>query len=185
MKQAAYGAALFIFLAIPVVADVLESIMIMHMHMQMPLLIFCGFLIAVFFRRKFPTFFAKWNGDGIPGILLFTLIMLYWMIPRTMDDALTNMTVEIFKFISLPFLAGIPLRDSWKKIGSAGKKVIWVTFTFMFYIMGFLYIKAPIQLCNNYLLIDQLTLGWGYMTMAICFTIYLLYLAFTNKYETV
>lgn len=185
MKQASYGLAMFIFLAIPVVAQVLESIMIMHMHMQMPLLVISGFLMAVYFQRKFPGFFSKWNADGIPGILLFTLIMVYWMIPRTMDDALGKISVEVFKFISLPFLAGLPLRDSWIKISPMGKKAVIVMFTLLFYIMGFLYIKAPVQLCNNYLLIDQITLGWGYMTMAICFSIYLFYLAFINKNEPV
>lgn len=183
MKQARYGLALFIFLAIPVVAEVLESIMIMHMHMQMPLLVISGFLMAVYFQRQFPGFFSKWNADGIPGILLFTLIMIYWMIPKAMDDSLTKMGVEVFKFISLPILAGIPLRDSWKKISPGGKKAAIVIFTFLFYILGFLYIKTPVQLCNNYLLIDQITLGWGYMTMAICFSIYLVYIAFTDSHE--
>lgn len=181
MKQAAYGLALFLLLTIPFVADALESIMIMHMHMQMPLLILSGFLMAAYFQRRFPGFFAKWNADGMPGILLFTLIMVYWMIPRTMDDALTKTSVEIFKFISLPFLAGIPFRDSWKKISDTSKKVVIVIFTLLFYVMGFLYIKAPAQLCNNYLLIDQITLGWGYMTMAICFSIYLVYIAFSKS----
>lgn len=184
MKQSKYGLALLLFMAIPPMASVLESIMIMHMHMQMPLLVFSGFLMAPFFQSKLPKFFAKWNEDGIPGILLFTLVMVYWMIPRTMDDALTTTSVELFKFISLPFLVGVPLRDSWKKIGSGSKKIVFTVFTALFYVMGFLYIKAPIQLCNNYLLIDQITLGWGYMTMAICFSIYLIYLAFIDKQES-
>lgn len=185
MKQLKYGLSLFVFLAIPPVANILESIMIMHMHMQMPLLVFAGFLMAPFFQSKFPKLFSGWNEDGIPGILLFTVVMVYWMIPKTMDDALTAFSVEAFKFISLPFLAGIPLRDSWKKIGLNMKKAVFILFTALFYVMGFLYIKAPIQLCNNYLLIDQITLGWGYMTMAICFSIYLVYIAFTDKQEPI
>ncbi|WOV88947.1 hypothetical protein QWT69_07540 [Sporosarcina oncorhynchi] len=181
MKQTKYGLALLLFLAIPIVAQLLESIMIMHMHMQMPLLIISGFLIAPFFQWKYPQFFAEWNKNGIPGMLLFTVIMLYWMIPRTMDDALTKLPVEVFKFISLPFLAGLPLRDSWSKIANNGKRITFIVFTTLFYVMGFLYIKAPVQLCNNYLLIDQLTLGWGYLTLAICFSIYLVYIAFIDS----
>lgn len=149
----------------------------------MPLLVFSGFLMAPFFQKKIPRFFTRWNEDGVPGILLFTLIMVYWMIPKTMDDALTTSSIEFFKFLSLPFFAGIPLRDSWSKLGFNGKKVIILIFTALFYIAGFLYIKAPVQLCNNYLLIDQITLGWGYMTMAICFSIYLVYIAFIRKLE--
>ncbi|MCR2823499.1 hypothetical protein [Lederbergia panacisoli] len=185
MKQSIYGLVLFIFLVIPPVASLMESVMIIHMHMQMPMLIIAGFLMAKFFQIRFPRFFEKWNQNGVPGILLFTIIWVYWMIPRTMDEALTIQAIEIFKFISLPFLAGIPLRDSWKKISSKWKNVIFISFTIMFIGMGWLYIFAPVQLCNNYLLIQQITLGWGFMTMAICMVIYLFYITFTDssKYE--
>ncbi|MBS4220456.1 hypothetical protein KHA96_19315 [Bacillus sp. FJAT-49711] len=185
MKQSLYGLVLFIFLIIPPVASLMESVMIIHMHMQMPLLIIAGFLMGRFFQLQFPRFFEKWNQNGMPGILLFTIIWVYWMIPRTMDDALTIQTVEIFKFVSLPFLAGVPLRDSWKKLDSKWKNVIFISFTIMFIGMGWLYIFAPVQLCNNYLLIQQITLGWGFMTMAICMVIYLFYITFTDssKYE--
>ncbi|WNF36254.1 hypothetical protein RJD24_17670 [Bacillaceae bacterium IKA-2] len=185
MNQFIIGLFLLLFLALPPVANLLESIMIMHMHMQMPLLVVSGFLIAKYFLRRFPNFFEKWNQNGIPGIMLFMIIMVYWMIPRTMDDALTLQSVQIFKFISLPFLAGIPLRDSWKKINSIAKNAIIISFTIIFFAMGWLYIKWPDPLCNNYLLIEQITLGWGFMTMAFCMMIYLAYNAFVDpsKYE--
>src|SRR5699024_4691463 len=106
MKQSAYGLILFIFLILPPVSNLMESIMIIHMHMQMPMLVLAGFLMGKFFQIKFPHVFEKWNKDGTPGILLFGIIMLYWMIPRTMDEALVMNSMEIFKFISLTFLAG-------------------------------------------------------------------------------
>ncbi|MGM0878140.1 MAG: hypothetical protein ACQEWV_26365 [Bacillota bacterium] len=180
MKQSIIGLLLFIVLALPPVVTLLESIMIIHMHMQIPLLLFAGFLMARFFQIRFPHFFEKWNRNGVPGIILFIIINVYWMIPRTMDEALTVEGVELFKFISLPFLAGIPLRDSWKKIGRIGKNVIFIGFTVMFIGMGWLYIYAPVQLCNNYLVIEQVTLGWGFLTMAICMVIFLLYIFFID-----
>ncbi|CAM3163215.1 hypothetical protein FITA111629_07255 [Filibacter tadaridae] len=185
MKQARFGLLLFLFLLIPPVAHLLESIMIIHMHMQMPLLVIAGFLMAPFFQKRFPRLFENWNHAGIPGILLVTIVWLYWMIPRTMDDALTVQSVEAFKFFSLPFLVGVPLRDSWKKIGLTVKKIIFIGFTILFFGMGILYIKVPVQLCNNYLLIEQITLGWGFVTMAICIVIYLWYFVFMDhsKYE--
>jgi hypothetical protein len=183
MKQSIYGLLLFIVLALPPVANLLESIMIIHMHMQMPLLVIAGFLMARFFQIRFPHFFEKWNRNGVPGIILFVIISVYWTIPRTMDEALTVQSIEVFKFISLPILAGIPLRDSWKKLGSIGKNVIIISFTIMFFGMGWLYIDSPVQLCNNYLLIEQITLGWGFLTMAICMVIYLLYIAFIDHSE--
>ena len=180
MNQSFYGLLLFIFLIVPPVAHLMESVMIIHMHMQMPMLIIAGFLMARFFQMRYPNLFNKWNNNGVPGILLFTIVFLYWMLPRAMDDALTNEAVEIFKFISLPFLAGFSLRDSWKKLGTIGKNVIFISFAVIFLGMGWLYIQAPSQLCNNYLLIDQITLGWGYLTMAICIAIYLAYNFFVD-----
>lgn len=185
MKQFIYGLLLLIILILPPVKNLLESIMIVHMHMQMPLLVVAGFLMARLFLIRFPRFFEKWNSNGVPGIILFIFITVYWMLPRTMDEALTVPSVEVFKFFSLPFLAGIPLRDSWGKLSVFGKNVIIIIFAIMYFVVGWLYIYAPVQLCNNYLLIDQITLGWGFLTTAICMGIYLFYLTFTNssKYE--
>ena len=185
MKQSIYGFVLFVFLILPPVANLLESIMIIHMHMQMPLLVIAGFLMAKFFQTRFPHFFEKWNHNGVPGIILFVIIWVYWMIPRTMDEALTVQSVELFKFFSLPFLAGIPFRDSWKKLGSTGKNVIFISFTIMFIGLGWLYIGSPVQLCNNYLIIEQITLGWGFLLTAICMVLYMAYVTFIDhsKYE--
>ncbi|MDQ0254808.1 hypothetical protein J2S74_002187 [Evansella vedderi] len=181
MNQFIYGLILFIVLALPPVSNLLESIMIVHMHMQMPLLVVAGFFMGHYFQLRFPEFFQRWNENGIPGILLFTIIMIYWMIPRTMDEALTMQSVQLFKFISLPFFAGVPLRDSWPKLSLRGKNILITGFTLMFIGMGLLYVLSPEQLCNNYLLVEQITLGWGFITMAICMVIYLAYKTFINE----
>lgn len=180
MRQSLYGFGLYLFLVLPPVAKLMESIMIIHMHMQMPMLVFAGWLIAKFWQTNFPRFFLQWNNNGVPGLVLFIFISVYWMIPRTMDEALMSYAVEWFKFISLP-LAGLALRDSWSKIGLLVKQYILYGFTLMFIGMGWLYISAPIQLCNNYLLIEQITLGWGFLTTAICMIVYLIYDVFADK----
>lgn len=181
MKQYTYGLLLLIILMLPPVSNLMESVMIIHMHMQMPLLVFTGYLMARYVQIRFPAFFDKWNSNGLPGIMLFIIITVYWMLPRAMDEALNDQSVQLFKFFSLPFLAGIPLRDSWNKLNSKGKGLIFVGYTIIFVGMGWLYIYSPMQLCNNYLLIEQITLGWGFITMALCMLIYMLYLTFTDS----
>jgi hypothetical protein len=161
MKQSVYGLLLYAALILPPVADLMESIMVVHMHMQMPMLVIAGFITANVIRLRFPRFFEKWNGNGVPGMILFATIMGFWMVPRTMDEALATPAAEIFKFVSLPFMAGIPLRDSWKKLGPVGKNITIGGFAILFYFMGWLYVNDPDQLCNNYLLVEQITLGWG------------------------
>ncbi|MBB6454054.1 hypothetical protein HNQ94_002505 [Salirhabdus euzebyi] len=183
MKQAKYGLILYLFMILPPVSSLLESIMIVHMHMQMPLLIISGFLMAPYFLQKCPKFFEKWNQNGIPGILLFIIIVSYWMLPRAMDEALTIPFVEAFKFFSLPFLAGIPLRDSWKKLHSIGKDITFVYFILTFVILGWIYVAVDEQICNNYLMIEQKTLGWGSLATAAILIIYLLQLIFFDHSE--
>ncbi|WP_138414573.1 hypothetical protein [Aquibacillus sediminis] len=183
MKQAIYGLILYIFLILPPVANLLESIMIIHMHMQMPLLVFSGFLMGRYVITRFSSFFEKWNSNGIPGILLFVIIWSYWMVPRAMDEALTLQSVEMFKFISLPFLAGIPLRDSWKKLHAIGKDILFIYFISMLILMAWIYIGADDQICNNYLIVEQKTLGWGSLALAACVLLYLLQLLFTDQSE--
>jgi hypothetical protein len=176
-----FGLLLFVFLVIPPVAHYMESVMIIHMHMQMPLLVIAGCLMGRAVQIKFPSFLAKWNENGVPGILLFTIVTALWMVPRMMDEALASQGTEWFKFLSLALLAGVPLRISWGLLSPAWKNSIFILFTGLFALMGWLYIKVPIQLCNNYLLIEQITLGWAFVTMAVCLAIYTVYQARTEQ----
>ncbi len=86
MRQFYYGLALLLFLALPPVRHLMESIMAMHMHMQMMLLFVSGLLMSPFIQKKIPGLFAKFNKTGYPGLLLLLIILFYWMLPRTMDD---------------------------------------------------------------------------------------------------
>lgn len=172
MKQAIYGLILYLFLMLPPVIYLSESIMAIHMHMQMPLLAIVGMLMTPFLQKIFPRFFTKWNENGFPGILLFLIVFSYWLIPRAMDDAMTTTFVEVFKFISWPFLIGVPLRDSWSKISLLYKNSLLSIVAILYLLMAWLYIFSPDQLCNNYLIVDQRTLGWSFLLIAFCLLIY-------------
>src|SRR5690625_6239864 len=97
--------------------------MTIHMHMQMPLLAVAGMLMYPFLKHKFPRFFEKYNKNGIPGILLFLIVVSYWLLPRAMDEALTMAAVQRFKCISWACLVGGPLRGSWGRLAVLGKNL--------------------------------------------------------------
>src|SRR5690606_38804037 len=127
-----------------------------------------GMLMTPLLQKKFPSFFNKWNENGIPGIILFLIVFLYWLLPRAMDETLALTHVEVFKFISWPFLIGVPLRDSWKKLSTGWKNAVYIIISVAYLLMAWLYIFSPDQLCNNYLIVDQRTLGWGIFLIESC-----------------
>ncbi|MFD1038863.1 hypothetical protein ACFQ3N_10750 [Virgibacillus byunsanensis] len=184
MKQAISGTVLYLILIIPPVVSFLESMMILHMLVQLPLLILSGWLIGKVMITKYKSLFNKWNKDGVPGIMLVVFITIYWMLPRSLDEALTITVVELFKFVSLPLLVGISLRDSWGKLQSLGKSFIYLNYLSMFGFMAWLYIDTPIQICNNYLEIQQRVLGWGFLVLTAAMALYIIQMVFTDHSES-
>ncbi|GAB3790007.1 hypothetical protein [Virgibacillus kimchii] len=183
MRQTKYGLILYIFLMLPPVATLFEFNMTIHMHMQMPLLAAAGMLMYPYLKRKFPGFFEKYNKNGIPGIILLLIVVSYWLLPRAMDEALTVPAVQVFKFISWPFLVGVPLRDSWNKLSVFGKNVVLGILSILFILMAVVYIFADSQLCNNYLIVEQITLGWAFGFIALALIIYIIQQFFIDHSE--
>lgn len=167
MKRFIYGLLLFAFLAMPPIVSFLESHMLLHMHVQMPLLAFAGMLWTPFLQAKFPRFFSRWNEDGVPGIVLVSLVVTYWILPRAMDEAIQFSSVEVFKFISWPFFVGVAMKDSWKKLKGRQQLFSTLYFSFIYGVMGFVYIFAEEQLCNNYLIVEQRLLGWSFLAISL------------------
>lgn len=184
MKQVIYGLGLYILLITPPIISKLESMMILHMLVQIFLLMVVGWLVGKYVIEKYENFFAKWNEDGIPGILFVFLVTTYWMIPRAMDDAIALWYVELFKFISLP-VTGLLFRDSWNKLQVIGKSFVFLNYVSTFGLMGWLYVDSPIQLCNNYLEWDQKILGWGFLVITLAMIIYIVQITFTDQSEKV
>lgn len=184
MKQTIVGIVLYILLWVSPIITLVESIMILHMLVQIPLLIIAGWLVGQFVMIKYRSFFTKWNDNGVPGVLIFVFITMYWMIPRAMDEALGIWYIELFKFVGLP-LAGLVFRDSWEKLQILGKSFIFLNYISMFGLMGWLYVDSPIQLCNNYLELEQKILGWGFLFITAGMIIYIVQLAFTDQSEKV
>ncbi|GGA74038.1 hypothetical protein [Ornithinibacillus halotolerans] len=176
------GSLIFLILIIPPIRIYMESMMIIHMLVQLPLLIVVGWCIGEYIENKYPKLFELINGNGVSGIIIFVAITMFWMLPRTLDEALTFPIYEIFKFISLP-LAGFLLKDSWRKIKAFGRIFIYLNYLSMFGLMGWLYLDSPIQICNNYLLEQQKTLGWGFIFITALMVLYVLQSVFTDQSE--
>lgn len=152
--------ALVTLLALPPLRVWLEGSMAGHMLVHIPLLTAAGVLAAFALPPHWQRRLAAHNTCGLPLTLLAGFVSTYWMLPRALDAALTNPWMEAAKFVSLPVLAGLPLAVSWRPLGVIGRGFVAANFISMLAVLGWLYIVAPVRVCNNYLVNQQAFAGW-------------------------
>lgn len=145
----------------------LERDMAVHMTVQLPLLIGVGWLVAGAFRPLEPRWLARADWLGIPGIVAVVLGTSFWMLPRALDSALANPPMDLAKFTTLPFLVGLPLGLSWRRMPPLGRAFIWANFIPKLGAIGGLYLAAPTRLCAYYRLDQQAVAGWTLILVAL------------------
>ena len=178
--KAGLGMGLIAFLALPVGRSLLESSLINHMLVQIPLLALAGWLIGNGLLRDQ---LKNWNDRGIPGLLIALFAMLFWMIPRWLDAALSEPLWEVIKFITVPLLIGLPLGISWPRLSSFARAVVWCNGISMLVVIGWLYVAAPVRVCNNYLVNQQEEFGFTAMLVALGFAVYWIGIAFFGSWN--
>ena len=175
--QAAAGAMLLLVLALPSLREALERDMVRHMLVQIPLLVVAGWLLAPpgGVSGKIAD---GWDRHGIVGVLTANLVAAYWMLPRSLDDAIALAAVEAAKFISLPLLVGVALRCSWPRMPTLGRGFVVANAISMLGIAGWLYLAAPVRVCVYYLTDQQETVGRSLLYLAGAITASILCAAF-------
>lgn len=161
------GAAIIALLALPGMRHGLERVMIVHMLVQIPLLAGAGALMAMALPMRWTARLALWNGQGISGILMAVMVSSWWMVPRALDWALASPAMELTKFVSLPLLVGAPLALSWSDLGGMGRGFVIANVLPMWAAVGWLYLAAPVRVCNFYLVEDQTAAGAGLLAVSI------------------
>ncbi len=159
MKRVSGGLLIFGVLAVPPMRLALEQTMVGHMLLQLPLLVLCGILIGQGLHVRVRGLLQAANGYGVTGLVLAIVTALFWMLPRHLDAALEEAGYEAAKFISLPLLIGIPLQLSWHRLTAIGRGLIWSNLVAMLWVLSWLYLAAPVRVCNNYLIDEQTLVG--------------------------
>lgn len=152
-------------------AGLLESSMAGHVLLQIPLLVTVGYVVATRIENRLQSLQRRWNACGIPGVLLASFVIAFWMIPRWLDASLTGEAVAWAKYLSLTLLAGIPLGLGWNAMRGIARGVVKIEFLAMLYRLGWLYLISPDRLCNNYLLTDQIWLGRGMLVVGLALSL--------------
>jgi hypothetical protein len=153
------AALLFVALLLPPSRRLLESSMTLQMLVQLPLLIGVGYLLREAVPAALAGVIARWNEHGISGLVLASLAGMFWMLPRSLDAAVSLPWMAFAKFASAPLLIGLPLGLSWPQMGFVVRGVFLLELIATFFRLGWLYLVSPLRLCNNYLLDDQQRAG--------------------------
>lgn len=167
MVRRAALAVLYLALATPAARSWFEASMTGHMLLQIPLLTAIGVLSARLLPGHRQDRLLGVAGGALPCLLLALFVSTYWMLPRALDSALTHPLAEIAKFVSLPLLVGAPLGLAWKRLTLIGRGFVWTNFISMLAVLGWLYIAAPVRVCNNYLLDQQESAGWSMVKLSL------------------
>jgi hypothetical protein len=170
----AWGAAALICLGVALgLSGPLTALMSLHMLVQIPLLVLAGLFAERAWRAGHPPRAGarprpawSYNEYGIPGLLLVSLVGAGWMIPKALDDALTDWRVAAFKYLGLP-VCGWVLGASLRHSNVVIKLFFLGNFCWMSAIVGMIYLDQPIRLCNAYLQDDQDWSGRGLIALAI------------------
>jgi len=116
-RSSALPALLFLLLLAPPIRTALEASMTTQMLVQMPLLILVGVLLSRAMPARMTRVMAGWDCHGITGFLLATLVGAFWMLPRSLDAAVTDPLFAVAKYLTMPLLIGLPFALSWQRMG--------------------------------------------------------------------
>lgn len=164
-------------LGMPAVRGAMESDMALHMLLQFPLIVFSGWLLAKRIPSQTRACLQEWNRAGIAGLLFASMVLMFWMLPRAIDMVLIDGPLELGKFISLG-LAGAALELSWRSAGMIVRGFFLGNLLPMMMVVGWLYVEAPVRICNAYLSSDQLRTGSGLLALAMAGCLVWLYAFF-------
>ncbi len=150
---------LLLIAAAPSLARWWEAALLRHMLMQVPMLTLSGVLLGSLITRRSSSKMASEQLEGVAAVLLAAFCLTFWMLPRWLDAAVTNPSVDAAKVGSLVLLAGLPLGWGWPRLGPLARAFIWVHVISMLVALGILYLTFPDRLCNSYLISEQPALG--------------------------
>lgn len=150
---------LMLILIIPPVREKLEMSMTTHVALQLGGLAIAGWFMGAALRRRVAHVSRILNSNGLCGLAICLFAALFWMLPRTLDDALGDPRIEVAKFLTIPLLVGFPLALSWPCLSPIMRGFLKASLISKLMVLGWIYAAAPVRLCTSYFQSDQIILG--------------------------
>ncbi len=160
------AAGLWLALAVPPLRGWLESSMMLHMLVQLPLLAFAGWLAGRAWLNSRPGGAASrllagvqsFNAGGATGLIAASFVMLLWMLPRFLDLARLDPAADALKFATVA-AAGLAVALSWPRMPVIARAVVHLEVIATAARFGWGYLAAEQRLCLVYLVDDQQLTG--------------------------
>jgi len=135
-------------LSVPPFRTIIEQSMFMQMVIQIPLLFIGGAWLNSFsFTKKISQNMASWNVFGLTGFMLAQTILIYWMLPISIDRAVVIPLVDVAKVLTM-MIAGFLVGDALQKSPAALQLFFIGYFSAMMIWLGMYFIFTDLRLCN-------------------------------------
>jgi hypothetical protein len=148
-------------LSIPPARSLIEQSMFWHMMVQMPLLILAGYRLTT----TLPKHCERFNAYGLTSFMGVLVILTYWMLPVTIDRAVTMPSVDLMKVTSL-LLCGICLKTSLDAAPRTAQLFFIGYLLAMLVTLGVYFVTSEVRLCNAYSSETQIQTGYGLIFLA-------------------
>jgi hypothetical protein len=144
----------------------LEQSMFVQMVIQLPILFICGALISETKSVKhFFSFINPINIYGLTSFMVAQMILVYWMLPISIDRAVVIPWVDGLKIISM-IIAGVCVGQALQKAPLAIQLFFIGYFTAMMIWLGLYFATTEVRLCNVYSLSSQHMTGYGLVVIS-------------------
>lgn len=158
-----------VFLSLwPLRAVIIEN-MFWHMDIQIPLLIAAG-LISKIPVSNFSQNLSRFNAYGLNSFIVSQVILVFWMLPISIDRAIIYWEYDLAKIISL-IVCGWLIQVSFKRTTVVIEIFFVGYFLAMMLWVSFYYIQSDIRLCNVYTQDSQQYAGGGLMAIAVALSL--------------
>jgi len=155
-------ASLLAFLLVsPPVRSLLESRMSLHMAVQLPLLLLCGWLIARTATTRL-AMLSRVDNSGLFSATTASCVLGLWMVPAALDWAVIDTRVAWLKYLMWVGVGAL-LYSARHRFTPVIQAFFLTNSAWMTSAAGLLYLDAEQQLCVNYLVDDQQATGWALM----------------------
>lgn len=167
-KRARLAALLACWMAVSAtpVATWLESSMLLHVLVQLPLLAWAGWLGGALLPSPWVEQLNRYNRRGVTGVVLVSGVAFFWMLPSALDASLDSAFFAAAKAVSITLLIGAALFVTSRVWHPLLKGVFLLEAWAMLARLGYVYAISPDRLCTNYLFGEQQLLGEALLWIA-------------------